>query len=101
MKSQMQPTDYVEIDRLDRRASKWVKIRTITTAAARRLCNEIESRTDLLDKPTKLNKNITHKQAVEIFRAALTDDDDAPIRTLLARNIQRMAGVSRDQQVVA
>lgn len=101
MKSQMQPTDHTEIERFDRRASRWVKVPTITTAAARRLCDEIASRTELLDKPTKLNKNITHRQAVEIFRASLTGGDNEPIRTLIARNIQRVAGVPRDQQVKA
>lgn len=101
MKSQMQPTDYTEIDHLDRRASRWVKLCTITTVAARRLCDEIEARTELLDRPTKLNKTMTHRQAVAIFRASLTGGDDTPIRTLIARNIQRVAGVPRDQQVKA
>lgn len=101
MKAEMHPGEYTEIDQYCRRERRWVKRQTITTAAARRLCDVIESRTEQLDKPTKLNPAMTHRQAVEIFRAALTDDANVPIRTLIAKNIQRVAGVPKAQQVKA
>lgn len=91
--------EFTEIDAYHRRYG-WEKRRTITVAAGKRLCDEIDARADA-DKPSKMNKSITNRQAAAIFRAALAqiDGDDKPVKPLTARNIQRVAGVPKAEWI--